>query len=130
MTLEPLQPLLHKLDLYLEIVDFVRFRCDIGYLVSQDLDVGRIITTGIQGLGSGRPRAQLVAHIFHDADDLDHFVLHATDRLTNAGNVLVMALDHVVVERNLLLKASENMVELDLGRRADGLAMLVLWGAH
>lgn len=130
MGLEALQPLFHELDLDFEIVDFVRFRSDIGYLVGQDLNVGRVISTRIQGLGCSRPRAQLVTHVFHDADDLDHFVLHAADRLTNAGDVLVVALDHVIVERHLLLEASEHMVELDLSGRADGLAMLRLRCAH
>jgi hypothetical protein len=51
LALEALQSLFHELDLDFEIVDFIGFGGDIGYLTGQDLDIGRVITTCVHCSG-------------------------------------------------------------------------------
>jgi hypothetical protein len=47
LALEPLKSLFHELDLDLEIVDFIGFGGDTGYLIGQDLDIGWVVTTWV-----------------------------------------------------------------------------------
>jgi hypothetical protein len=102
LALESLQTLFHELDLGLEIVDFIGFGGDTGYLIGQDLDIGGVVTTWIHCSRRESTRTKVVAHFVHEADDGPHFVLQSGNGLTDACNILVVTLDHVVVEGNLL----------------------------
>jgi len=121
--------LFHEFDLSLEIVDFIGFGGDTGYLIGQNLDIGRIVTTWVHCSGRESTGTKVVAHLVHEADDGPHFVLQAADRLGDACNILVVALDHVVVEGDLLLEPGEALDQVGLGlpqRRA----MLVFRSTH
>jgi hypothetical protein len=121
--------LFHKLDLDLEIVDFIGFGGDTGYLVGQDLDIGRVVTTLVHCSGRESTGTKVVAHLVHEADDGPHFVLQPANSLGDACYILVVALDHVVVEGDLLFEAGEALDQVRLGL-AQRRAMLVFRSTH
>jgi hypothetical protein len=47
LALESLESMFHELDLDPEIVDFIGFGGDTGYLIGQDLNIGRVVTTWV-----------------------------------------------------------------------------------
>ena len=128
-TLDALEPLFQKLDLNLEVVNFVCFVGNISNLVGQHFNIGRIVTTWVHCSGRESTGTKVVAHLVHEADDGPHFVLQAANGLCDACNILVVALDHVVVEGDLLFETGEALDQVGLGlpqRRA----MLVFRSTH
>jgi hypothetical protein len=129
LALESLESLFHKLDLNLEIVDFIGFGGDTGYLIGQDLDIGRIVTTWVRCSRREPTRTKIVAHLVHEADDVPHFMLQPGNGLADACNILVVTLDHVVVKGNLLFEPGEALHQVGL-RLPQRRAMLVFRSTH
>jgi len=57
-------------------------------------------------------------------------VLHAKDVVTNSLDGLFVALEHAVVEGDLLLEANDGMAHLGIASRANSLGMLARGSAH
>jgi hypothetical protein len=130
-TLDALEPLFQKLDLNLEVVNFVCFVGNISNLVGQHFNIGRIVTSWIQWLVDCNASSDNVfAEVVNSHHDLADFVLHAKDGVTNPLNSLFVTLEHAVVEGDLLLEANDGMAHVRITRRANSLGMLARGCAH
>jgi hypothetical protein len=123
--------LFQKIDLNLEVVNFVCFVGNISNLIGQHFDIGRVVASWIQWLvdcdaSSDNVFAEVVNSHYYLAD----FVLHAKDGVTNSLNGLFVALEHAVVEGDLLLEANDGMAHVGIARRANSLRMLARGCAH
>lgn len=124
----------HELQLNAQIIDFVGLGRHVRDLRGQHLDVARIVAVGVDGWGRCcLSCAHLRAHLLHDDNDRVHLVLQATDRVAKTENVLTVALDHAIVERDLLLQTGEDVQFGLCGRRAICMSVVawdLLRGAH
>jgi hypothetical protein len=116
----------HHLDGNFEHVDFIRLVGNVGDLVGQHLDIGRVVSTGVQGLW----RQSFFAHVFHNADHLAHLILKPANLVLDRLDVGMMALDHAVVEGDLLFESHKDIAELILAWRTIWLVWLMLWRTH
>jgi hypothetical protein len=130
-ALDALESLFQKLDLDLEVVNFVCFVGNVGNLGGQHFDIGRIVTSWIQWLvDSDTSSDNVFAEVVNGHYYLADFVLHAKDGVTNPLDSLFMALEHAVVEGYLLLEANDSMSHVSITRRANSLGMLARGCAH
>jgi hypothetical protein len=130
-TLDALESLFQKLDLNLEVVDFVCFVGNISNLVGQHFNIGRIITSWIQWLVDCDTSSDNVfAEVVNGHDYLADFVLHTKDGVTNSLDGLFVGLEHAVVEGDLLLEANDGMAHVGIARRANSLRMLARGCTH
>lgn len=118
LSLETLQVLFRELDLSLEVVDPIDFGSNVGYWVGQDFDVGRFVKTLVHRSGKKPAQTKVVAHAFHEGDDDLYVTLQSANGLIDMPEFLAVALDNVVIERDLLFEA---------GNGGNHISLLIAW---
>ena len=130
-ALDALESLFQKLNRNLDIVDFVCFIGDVGDLIGQYFNIGRVVARRIQWFVDWDTSSDNVfAELVDDDHDLANFVLHAEDVVADSLDLLVVVLNHTIVERDLLLETNDGMAQVGVSRRAKSLGMLARRSTH
>ena len=95
-------------------------------MIGRDFDVGRVVKSPLHSSVKKLAQTKVVAHTFHEGDDTFHVSLQLANGVIKMLETLAVALENVVIERDLLFDAGNdgNCITLLTAWRLD---MLIVW---